>query len=220
VDELRATVVPLFLAIMEDDEVDGGEELSERTRWSRFQCVALRRLAEEEDKRAEEERLLLKGHSSNGSSSSSSNNSGGGASGSSVNAKNGAAAQSTSSISTGDISTGSNGSTPALSTSVSQAVFGTHSHEKRAHGSAKDGDFSGGDGGSGGGEWLGQGNMLEAPPHPLVWRGARRLRTYGWQDHLQVAGRAALESLAVLPFWACKVCPFDVSIHPSIHPSV
>lgn len=32
----RATAVLLFSAFMENAEVDGGEELSERTRWSRI----------------------------------------------------------------------------------------------------------------------------------------------------------------------------------------
>jgi len=50
IDTVRRTVVPLFTAIINDDEADGGEELTERTRWSRFQTAALRKLAADQDR--------------------------------------------------------------------------------------------------------------------------------------------------------------------------
>jgi len=50
-------------------------------------------------------------------------------------------------------------------------------------------------------------------------KGARSLRKYGWQDHARVAARATLESLAVFPFWACKVSAITGCARlPSLNP--
>jgi hypothetical protein len=110
-------------------QFDGGEELSERTRWSRFQSAALRDLAAQED-----------------------------------------------------------------------------NLEKAAQRDASPSDAPG-----------------EAPESAAAPSDAtptpRSLRRYGWRDHGRVAAKAALENLAVLPFWAVKVqamtaCGRAAGVHP------